>query len=145
MPEDFSTKGLDEFSQKFLIGKETAPEDIKTAPGQKASEDTLKNYAKHRMLEFVKKAAPFTDDFVAFFLEQRKIRDLTDEEAIFALALANINLREAYGNPQNEDEEEHESTTEHRTARLGYFDGVCYGAQQYYEANTQKEPSEGNR
>jgi len=132
-------KGLDEFGKKFLIGEEQIPDTIQTAPGQKASEQSIEKYAEFRKQEFIKKAAPFAEDLVAFFVDQRTGRGLNDEEAIFALALANINLREAYGNPQSESEEKHANTAEDRAKRLGYFDGICYGAQQYYDANIKDD------
>jgi len=82
----------------------------------------LENYEKQRQEEFIKRAGAFTEDLVAYIIDERKRRNLTDNETIFGLALANINLRNDYGGEKGE--------------LLSEFDAVCYQAQQYWDSNT---------
>jgi len=128
-------KGLDEFAKKFLGGQrpeEGASEILVTGKGQKASDAALAAYYKEYQTDFIARAGSFTEDLVAFVVEQRKIRNLTDHETIFGLALANINLRFAWGNPQGSEKK---LTPEERDKLLEQFDEVCFGAQSYWDAN----------
>lgn len=128
-------KGLDEFSKKFLGGQrpeEGAEEVLVVGKGQKVSDAALAAYYKECQANFIARAGSFTEDLVAFVVEQRKMRNLTDHETIFGLALANINLRAAWGNPQGK---EGKLTAAERDKLLEQFDEVCYGAQSYWDAN----------
>lgn len=132
-----SLKGLDSFSRQFLNNsptlKETDAEYIKVTEGQTLNPEAVKRYEEVRTRDFIIRAASFTDDLVGFVIQQRKFRSLSDIEVIFGLALANINLRNAYGNPPNQGME---ITQEQRDALLSQFDEVCVCAQEYYDANT---------
>lgn len=132
-PDDISLKGLDNFSKKFLLqGDDTAEKEyIHVAPGQKVSDEHLKRYHDERQRDFIRRAGAFAEDLVAFIVEQKKLRQLGDTETVFALALCNINLRNAYGSPQNEKD----FTPEKRASLLDEFDEICAGAQDYYDAN----------
>lgn len=132
--EDISLKGLDQFSRKFLLQNAPPGEEeyIHVSPGQKANPEALKKYEDERMRDFIRRAGSFTEDLVAFVVEQKRLRNLSDVETVFGLALANINLRNAYGSPQGEEH----FTVEKRTALLEEFDEICAGAQDYYDANT---------
>lgn len=135
--EDVSLKGLDNFSKQFLLNnqelKEGDPEYIKVTEGQSLKPEAVKRYEEVRTREFIKRAASFTDDLVGFVIQQRKFRSLSDMEVIFGLALANINLRNAYGNPPNQGLA---LTQTERDALFAQFDAICGGAQEYYDANT---------
>jgi len=136
-----SLKGLDDFSRKFLTGDsrpEAEGEEFIHTPvtkqaGSKAPAAALEAYHKQRKVDFVRAAATFTEDLIAFIVEQRKARNLSDEETVFGIALATINLRNAYGSPQGAEKA---LTAEQRTAMLERFDEICWGAQQYFDANT---------
>jgi hypothetical protein len=133
-PPDISLKGLDTFSKKFLLqGTDgtTEQEYIHVSPGQKVSDEALKRYHEERQRDFIKRAGSFTEDLVAFIVEQKKLRQLGDTETVFAIALANINLRNTYGSPQDESD----FTPEKRERLLDEFDEICAGAQDYYDAN----------
>jgi hypothetical protein len=86
------------------------------------------------MRAFIERAGSFAEDLVAFIIEQKRLRNLSDIETVFGLALANINLRNAYGSPQGK-ESARDFTPEKRAALLEEFDDVCAGAQDYYDAN----------
>jgi len=131
--QDISVKGLDDFSEKYLISNEDKDEYISVSGGQKASKEALRKYAETRKTDFIKRSGGFAEDLIAFIIEQKMMRQLSDRETVFALALTNINLRHAYGSTQgNEDK----VTPERREALLKEFDEVCWGAQQFWEANT---------
>lgn len=128
-------KGLDDFSQKYLTGDMSVDgqeEYIQVGEGQKASEETLQSYYKDRQKEFIQRAGNFTEDLVAFIVEQKHMRSLSDKEAIFSIALANINLRNAYGQSQGKEKD---ITPARRNQLLKEFDEICWGAQQYWDAN----------
>ena len=132
---DISLKGLDSFSRKFLAKDVNAPsaekEYIHVAPGQRVSAENMKRYEETRQTDFIRRSGSFTEDLVAFVVEQKRLRMLDDTETVFALALANINLRNAYGSPQNG-----ETLSAGRQAELlAEFDEICRGAQDYYDAN----------
>lgn len=135
--ENVSLKGLDSFSKQFLNNSQTLREDdaeyIKVTEGQTLNAEAVKRYEDVRTRDFIKRAASFTDDLVGFVIQQRKFRSLSDIEVIFGLALANINLRNAYGNPPNQGTD---ITQAQRDALLSQFDDVCVCAQEYYDANT---------
>ncbi len=132
-PSDISLKGLDQFSRRFLL--RNAPpgetEYIHVSPGQKAAPEAVKKYEQERQRDFIHRAGSFTEDLVAFVVEQKKLRNLSDMETVFGLALANINLRNAYGSQQGDEA----FTPEKRDALLEEFDEICAGAQDYYDAN----------
>lgn len=135
---EVSLKGLDTFSKQFLLsGTQNAqkgePEYITVGEGQKVSPAALKHYDEERAKAFMLRAGSFTEDLIAFIVEQKKMRDLDDVSAIFGIALANINLRNAYGNPQGDAAK---TTPEERENLLAEFDAICMGAQEYYDANT---------
>lgn len=141
MSDDISVKGLDDFAEQFIKGQHArsdsagtgdGDEYIRVTGGQKASDEALEKYYEERKVDFIKRAGSFTEDLVAFFIEQKKMRDLSDREAVFAIALMNINLRHAYGSPQGGEKD---ITPERRKELLDEFDAVCYGAQQYWDAN----------
>jgi len=136
-----SLKGLDDFSRKFLTGDTRAegegPEFVKTTVtktgGSAVSDAALKSYYEQRKVDFIRRAATFTEDLIAFIVEQKRMRNLSDEESIFGIALANINLRDAYGRPQGREKA---LTAEEAEALRARFDELCWGAQQYFDANS---------
>jgi hypothetical protein len=132
--KDISLKGLDEFSRAFLVGSRPSGEEeyINIQGGQKANTAALAKWEEERKKEFIRRAGLFTEDLVAFVIEQRKIRNLSDEETVFGIALATINLRSAYGSPQGGEKR---LTPEQRGALLDRFDTICFHAQQYWDAN----------
>lgn len=135
MTDDISTKGLDGFAKNFLIGDSDADSEyIVAAKGQQASEEALARYMETRKEEFVRRAGQFTEDMVAHFVEQKKMLNLTDVEALFAVALFTINLRNSFTSPQTEEEEKN-FTLEHKKKLEKQFDEICWGAQQFWEAN----------
>jgi len=130
--DDVGLKGLDQFAKRFLSASAGNDKElIAVAPGQKLSEENLRRYQQERLKSFVERAGAFTEDLVGFVVEQKKKRDLTDMETVFALALANINLRNAYGSSQNEPD----FTPEKGEQLLEEFDEICRGAQDYFDAN----------
>lgn len=132
---DISLKGLDDFSKKFLDGgspSDSSEELVKVTRGQKLSDAAIQQYQEQRKVDFIKRAGSFTEDLVAFIVEQKRLRELSDSEVIFGLALANINLRHAYGSPQGKEKTLSE---DERQKLLDTFDEVCWGAQQYWDAN----------
>jgi hypothetical protein len=134
MSEEISVKGLDEFSRKYLTrdSRPTEEEYITVTGGQKASNEAINHYYEERKLDFIKRAGAFTEDLVAFIIEQKKMRELSDRETVFAIALTNINLRHAYGSPQAGEKE---VPVERQQELLNEFDEVCWGAQQFWDAN----------
>jgi hypothetical protein len=135
---DISLKGLDNFSKQFLLSgndgsKKGETEYITVGEGQRISAEALKHYDEARAKSFMQRAGSFTEDLIAFIVEQKNMRDLDDVATIFGLALANINLRNAYGKPRGAKEK---TTPEEQEARWAEFDAVCMGAQEYYDANT---------
>lgn len=94
----------------------------------KASAEAIARYEAQRNDEFIKRAGAFTEDLVAYIIDERKRRDLSDHETVFALALANINLRSDYGTPKPGED--------NKDALLDEFDQLCYQAQQYWDSNT---------
>lgn len=132
--QEISVKGLEEFGRKYLMTNEDKEEYITVSGGQKASEEALQRYAEARKIDFISRAGSFTEDLVAFIIEQKKMRELSDREAVFAIALTNINLRHAYGSPQAGEKKE-DVTPERREELLKEFDEICWGAQQFWDAN----------
>lgn len=134
---DVSIKGLDTFSKQFLLGeagpKEGEAEYISVAKGQQLKPEVVKRYHEERLFDFMKRCGLFTEDLVAFFVEQKKLRSLSDIEAVFGLALATINLRNTYGSAQGEEKQ---FTPEQSKTMLDEFDAICSGAQDYYDANS---------
>jgi len=131
---DISIKGLDSFSRKFLLQSSPPGEQeyISVAPGQKASPEAVRRYEEERMRDFIQRAGSFTEDLVAFVVEQKQLRSLSNIETVFAVALATINLRNAYGSEQDEQP----MTPEKRDAYLEEFDDICVGAQAFFDANS---------
>ena len=134
MSTDISTKGLDDFSVKFLGGtdKPSETEYINVKPGQKITDERLQAYYKSKSADFIRRAGSFTEDLIGFLYEQREKRGLSAVEAIFGIALANINLRESYA---RSPEGEAALTDKERQALYDQFDEICGGAQDYYDAN----------
>lgn len=132
--KDVSLKGLDEFSKQFLFHKGNVDPDeyITVQSGQTASDEAMANYQKERAEDFIKRAGSFTEDLVAFIIEQKKLRGLSDIETIFGIALANINLRVNYASQQASDPT---LTPTQKKDLLEEFDSICWGAQQFYDAN----------
>ncbi len=133
-PEDISIKGLDKFSRRFLLQSSPPGEQefISVAPGQKASPTAIKRYEEERMRDFIHRAGSFTEDLIAFVVEQKQLRNLSDVETVFGLALATINLRNAYGSKQGEEE----ISDAKRESYLAEFDEVCVGAQEFFDENS---------
>lgn len=137
-----STKGLDDLGKKFLFGESPADKDEYIMhQGQNATTEAIEKYEKERLEEFQKRAGHFTEDLVAFIMEQRSVRGLSDIETIFGLALTNINLRHAYGSPQGSEAKLDE---EEQTILLAKFDGICWSAQQYWDAHTESNTPDGS-
>lgn len=132
---DISTKGLDDFSTRFLSRDRPGEQEIVVTKGSAAKPEALKRYEEQRKEEFIKRAATFTEDVIAFIIDERQKRGLSDAETVFGIALACINLRNAYGNPQS-DEEVKAFNSEKQAALLSEFDEICYHAQQYWDNNT---------
>lgn len=131
---DLSVKGLDDFSRQFLASN-TAPteeEYVNVTGGQEASKEAIAKYHDERKTEFIKRAGNFTEDLVAFIVEQKKMRGLSAKEVVFAVALTNINLRSHYGRSTAEDASPTEKTSEEY---LKEFDTICWAAQQFWDAN----------
>jgi hypothetical protein len=134
-PEEISIKGLDGFSKQFL-GRSVAEDEteyIRTTDGQKASAAAVDKYHAERSTDFIKRSGHFTSDLIAFIMDQKNLRDLTDTETVFGLALTNINLRNAFGSPQGAEKS---LTAAEKEALLESFDKICEGAQDYWDANT---------
>ena len=129
--DEISTKGLDSLNHAFLTGSKNA--EVTVREGQSAKPEALQRYDEARKKDFIKRAGSFTEDLVAFIAQQRRARDLTDTESIFAIALANINLRDAFGMAQAGEKQ---LTEADREQLLQQFDAICYAAQEYYDANT---------
>ena len=131
---DISTKGLDEFAIKFLSGKKSLnPDDpVVVTKGQKLSDAAVRQYEEHKKSDFIQRAGKFTEDLIGFIIEQKQMRNLSDPETIFGLALMSINMRNAYGSTQKGEKP---LTAEEKQAMLDMFDDICWGAQQYWDAN----------
>ena len=135
MSKEQSIKGLDDFSKKFLFGgksSDAGSHDVVVSRGQRLSDAALKQYQQQRAEDFVKRAGSFTEDLIAFVVEQKRRRELSDFETIFGIALMTINFRSAYGSRQGTEKE---PSQEDRQKLLDTFDEVCWGAQQYWDAN----------
>ena len=131
-----SIKGLDGFSSKFLGIDKTKPEEyLLVKQGQKASDEAIKKYQDERTSDFIQRAASFTEDLVGFIVQQKKLRGLSDVEAVFGIALANINLRHAYGSEQGKEK----LSSKQKEDLLSEFDEVCWGAQQYWDAHANEQ------
>jgi hypothetical protein len=134
MPQDISVKGLDDFSRKYLVGPAMPNEEeyVTVQGGQKAGKEAIDRYFETRKKDFIQRAGSFTEDLVAFIIEQKTKRSLSDRETVFAIALTNINLRHASGSPQSKTETVSPARKEEL---LKEFDEVCWGAQSFWEAN----------
>ena len=135
MSKETSVKGLDDFSRKFLTGQrpsDSGTSEVFMTRGQKLSDAAMKQYQEQRTTEFINRAGSFTEDLVAFVIDQRKKRELSDFETIFGIALMTINFRSAYGSKQGNEKE---PSKEDRQKLLDTFDEICWGAQQYWDAN----------
>jgi hypothetical protein len=130
-----AVKGLDDFSKQFLghAGDEGA-EYVQVSKGQKVDDEAVRKYNDSRVEDFINRSGSFTEDLIGFIVEQKQRRNLSDTETVFGVALATINLRNAYGSPQAESEKE-AFTDEKRAELLKEFDRICYGAQKYWENN----------
>lgn len=135
--DDISLKGLDNFSKSFLASGVTPGETeyIKVGQGQTISDDALARYAEERKKEFIRRAGNFTEDLIAFFAQQQKIRNLTHYEAAFALALTTIQLRNSYAGRNVKLGQK--PTEELTAANLEEFDNICAYAQEFFDANKE--------
>lgn len=102
--------------------------------GAQVSKEAETRIGEFRKKEFLDRAGSFTEELVAFFVQQRKKHDFLDDECVAAVALFTINLRESYGTPQNDDERK-DWTPEKREEKLGVFDLICEQMQDYYDEN----------
>lgn len=133
--DEISIKGLDSLSKAFLAS-DPASKDVEyvaVQKGQQLKPEHLQRYEDEKKKEFIQRSGRFTEDLVAFIVQQRRARELSDTEAIFGIALANINLRDSFGMPQ---EGEKTPTEQERTRLFDQFDAICFAAQEYYDANT---------
>lgn len=87
-----------------------------------------------RVKEILERSDSFYQDLMGFFIKERSRCSYMDEESVAAIALLAINLREAFGSPQNAKEETY-WTEEHRKARLYQFDMICAEMQKYFDEN----------
>ena len=135
MSEEISVKGLDEFGAKFLTSADTTNGEIHVTQGADApTEKMLAAYLDQQKQDFIQRTGSFTEDIIAFIVEQKGMRALDDKSVVFAIALANINLRNSFCAPQNKGEEKNFTPT--RKNELGEtWDEICYAAQNYYDEN----------
>lgn len=121
---------LDDRARQFLASGDGP---IQTIPGQ-TSERAAERLAAAQRESRIKNGGKLAEDLIAFFVQQRKVHDYTDDESAAAVALFAINLRHAYGQPQNEkeDSEWSDETTE---SRLFEFDAICIDMQNYFDEN----------
>lgn len=131
-----SVQGLDDFSRKFLFANQTpkADEYVTVIGKQTITPEALKKYERERIEDFIKRAGSFTEDLVGFIVQQKRLRELSDMETVFGIALACINLRALYGSPQGGEKV---LSAEQKEKLLEEFDEICFGAQQYYDAHKQ--------
>lgn len=133
--DELSTKGLDVYAENFLQRKTEGAEEITITKGQDLSEERIRNFQEQQKRDFIKRAGTFTEDLIGYIIEQKQIRNVDDRVVIFSLALANINLRASFCNPQNE--EEVEKWTPEKTKNAGKeWDTICWAAQAYFDENT---------
>lgn len=133
--DEISIKGLDSLSKAFLTQKSgsTDVEYVAVQKGQQLKPEAIQRYEDTRKREFIQRSGKFTEDLVAFIVQQRRTRELSDTEAIFGIALANINLRDSFGMAQNGEKP---PTEQEQQQLLNQFDAICFAAQEYYDANT---------
>ena len=84
---------------------------------------------------FLNRAGRFCEDLVDHFRQKHADSGLTDQEAIFGLALFTINMRDSYGRPQVSDDKEEFD----RHAALAEFDHLCMEAQKYWDEHAEEE------
>jgi len=133
---DNSVDNLDTDSKNFIKkieGKEVTTVTKTDGTPPEVSEKVMDSFMGAYASDFIDRAGAFTEDLLAFIIEQKKTRGLSDPEAIFGVALANINLRAAYGRPQNSSEAN--MTDAESEKLLEEFDQFCYGAQEYWDDN----------
>ena len=123
---------LDDLAKKFLAGGQP----VQVVPTQEATK-AAGRIAEYRTQEFLERSGGFYEELLGFFLQQKKKHNYLDEECVGAIALFTINLREAYGRPQNSREKETWSD-EKRDMRLAEFDRICEEMQNYYD-ETEEE------
>lgn len=119
---------LDDRAKQFLG---TSP--VTEVAGQ-TSTTAEQRLLEFRKKEFIERAGAFAEDLIAFFVDQKRKNDFLDDECVAAIALLAMNLRTAYGEPQNDDEQK-KWTDMMRTARLAEFDAICEAMQVYYDEN----------
>lgn len=121
---------IDDKAKAFL--DPTKP--IREFKGMQAPADAEDRFKAYREKEYIERAGRFTESLVEFFLHERQRKGYLDDEAVGALALFAINLRELYGQPQNSTEKK-TWTDKDRDAKLAIFDSICEEMQRYYDAN----------
>ena len=108
----------------------------KTVQGMTADPNKIgSSVSDMRYRQFIKTAGGFAEEIVDFFRDRHANIGSTDDEAVFALALATINLRHAFGSPQAADNKE----TFDAAAALAHFDAICAQAQKYHDENKDAE------
>lgn len=125
---------IDEKAAAFLA-PEGAP--IQTLGPSTAGKEIHSAHALYKEREFMERSGGLYEEIMGFFLQQKKKHAYRDDECIAAIALFTINLREAYGRPQYE-EEAARWKPEMRTAKLEEFDEICVQMQAYYDAEKDK-------
>lgn len=132
---------LDPKAQNFLANERlegsNTPSPAVTRLGPQTASSGVKRdqmVVDFRVKEILERSDSFYQDLMGFFIKERNRCSYMDEESVAAVALFAINLREAFGSPQNAKEEA-TWTEEHRKARLYQFDMICAGMQQYFDEN----------
>jgi hypothetical protein len=135
MPEPI--KGMSEYSRRFLEkAEDEGTSDIKISEGDAAlSKKRQEEFSRIQAAEFIKKSGAFTEDLVAFIVDQKEKRGLEDRMVVFSLALANINLRHSYCAPQNASEQKAHNP-ERNKELAKEWDEICWSAQCYFNENT---------
>ena len=132
-----SIRTLDDFGRKYLLKEGATDSDIKAyAPteGAKGTTQITEKQAKLIQDEFIQRAGSFTEDLIGFIVDQKRLRDLDDKSVVFAIALANINLRNSFCSPQNSIEQKEFDETSGKKLSAEW-DEICWAAQCYYNEN----------
>jgi hypothetical protein len=135
MADKPNLEGLDAFSRKYLSSTSADTEVLVSKGGPVEADKMQAAYAKQAKEDFIKRAGAFTEDLVAFIVDQKKLRNLDDKAVVFGLALANINLRNSFCSPQNREEQK-EFDSKQKQQLETEWDEICWAAQCYYDKNT---------
>jgi len=128
---------LDDFGRKYLLKEGATEEDIKAyGPTEGTARTTQITDKQAKLIQdaFIQRAGSFTEDLIGFIVDQKKLRNLDDKSVVFAIALANINLRNSFCSPQNSVEEK-EFDANSGTKLSAEWDEICWAAQCYYNDN----------